>query len=177
MSKNMRNSLLVLMVVLVGCVMTSCLDNVKSDYTPQIYLSELYLNPYYVGDTLRAKDTLQLRYNKTSETYVSDTMQVGDTLMIGVIFYADGNNLVSTRIEWDSTAMKGWFYVNETIKKALSDTTTIAEGSLRFNPGYNMVSYPTYFVPQSAGAHAVKMTVETDSKYSPVSVSFSLIAR
>jgi len=177
MSKNVRNALVVLMITAVACVMTSCLDNVKSDYTPQIYLSELYLNPYYVGDTLHAKDTLQLTYNKTAETYVSDTMQVGDTLMIGAIFYADGNNLVSTCVEWDSTAMKGWFYVNETIMKALSDTTTIAEGYLKFNPGYNMVSYPTYFVPLNAGSHAVKMTVETDSKYSPVSVSFSLIAR
>ena len=171
---SMRKILFASMMCVIACVMTGCLDNVKSDYTPEIYVTPLYVNPYYVNDTLHARDTLQIHYDAKAEKNVSDTIQLGDTVMVGTIFYSAENNLVATRIEWDSTAVRVWPTVNAEIKKALSDTTNIDMGILLFNPGYNMVSYPIYFVPQKTGSHSVKITVESDSKYSPVSVSFDL---
>jgi len=170
-----RKASVVCMMVMMVCGMTSCLDNVKSDYTPRILVSELYVNPYYVKDTLYARDTISIRYNTKSEKYMSDTMLQGDTVMFGVAFDAQGNNLVSTRVEWDSTTVQAWFGINDDIKKALSDTTDLGDGSLSYVPGYNVASFPVYLLPKKAGSHTIKMTIETDSKYSPVSNSFDLI--
>lgn len=173
----MRKTFIFLLISVVALAMTSCLDNVKSDYTPEIYLTNLYLNPYYVGDTLRARDTLALHYSTSAEKYVSDTVQVGDTIMFGALFYSKGNNLLTTSCEWDSTAVKTWFRLNDEVKKAMSDTTRIAAGYFVFNPIYNQVSYPVYLSPVKSGSHTVKLTVESDSKYSPYSFGFNLVVR
>lgn len=161
---------------IIACAMTGCLDNIQSDYTPRILMSDLYINPYYINDTvLHAQDTMHIRYNTKSEKYLSDTMLSGDTVMFGVAFDAQGNNLVSTQIEWDTANVQAWFGVNDAIKKALSDTTNLHSGNLSYVPGYGVASFPVYLVPKKAGAHAIKLTVATDSKYSPVSESFDLV--
>lgn len=170
-----RKAPLLCMMAFVVCTMTGCLDNVKSDYTPRILMSSIYVNPYYVNDTLHARDTLDVRYDEKGKKFLSDTMQLGDTVMFGVAFDAVGNNLVSSRVGWDTTSVRAWFGINASIKSALSDTTTINSGYMQYNPGYNVASYPVYLVPQKAGSHAIEMTVETDSKYSPASTSFELI--
>lgn len=174
-----RKALVMCVMVLAVCGMTSCLDNVKSDYTPRILMSQIYVNPYYVNDTLHARDTLDIRYDKKANKYLSDTMQYGDTVMFGVAFDSQGNNLVSSRVSWDSTGVKVWFGINESIKIALSDTTasTIQSGYLTYIPGYNVASYPVYVVPLKQGNHSIEMTVETDSKFSPKSESFDLIVK
>lgn len=165
------------MIGIIACAMTSCLDNIQSDYTPRILISDLYVNPYYINDTLHVRDTIHIRYNTTSEKYLSDTMLLGDTVMFGVAFDAQGNNLMSTQIEWDTTNVQAWFGVNDAIKKALSDTTNLHSGNLSYVPGYGVASFPVYLLPKKAGAHTIKLTVATDSKYSPKSESFDLIVK
>ena len=172
-----RKASVVCMMVMMVCGMTSCLDNVKSDYTPRILVSNLYINPYYVNDTLHVRDTISIHYNTKSEKLLSDTMLLGDTVMFGVAFDAQGNNLVSTQIEWDTTNVQAWFGINDVIKKALSDTTNLNSGSLSYVPGYSVASFPVYLLPKKAGSHTIKLTVATDSKYSPKSESFDLIVK
>ena len=173
----MRKTLIFLLISIVICTMTSCLDNTKNEYTPEIYLSQLFLNPYYVGDTLRAQDTLLFHYSELNSTYFTDTFRVGDTVMMGAIFYSAGNNLIASQVQWDTAGLNVWFGLNETVKKALSDTTKIASGYFPYNPIYNQVSFPIYFAPVKSGSHAMKLTVESDSKYSPVSVGFNVIVQ
>lgn len=177
MVRNMRKILISLMVPMMALAVTSCVDNVQSNFTPEIRISVPFLSPYYIGDTLHAKDTLALHYNESLKMYVTDTIQVGDTLLVGTMFYAYGNNLLSTRVKWDTTAVRTWFRLNTTILDAMTDTTQISTGYFPFSPNYNMVSFPIYFTPITAGVHPIEMTVETDSKYSPRSISFSLLVR
>lgn len=174
MNKIRKISLFFVMGVIV-CAMTSCLDNVHSDYTPRIFVSDLYVNPYYINDTLHVSDTIHIRYNAKSGKNLSDTMVLGDTVMFGVAFDTQGNNLVSTLIEWDTTNVQAWFGINDAIKKVLSDTANLNSGSLSYVPGYRVASFPVYLLPKKAGAHTVKLTIATDSKYSPVSESFDLV--
>lgn len=177
MINKVRKASLFCMMTIVACAMTSCLDNVRSDYTPRILMSPLYVNPYYVNDTLHAQDTLYVRYNEKAERSVSDTMLRGDTVMLGLAFDAGGNYLISSRVEWDTTAVKAWLGINDEIRSAMSDTTAISSGYLPYKPAYNVVSFPVYIVPQKAGSHTIKITVESDSKYSPASASFDLVVK
>ena len=170
----MRKSFIVLSLAIVASIVTGCLDNVQSSYTPEIHLYSPLLNPYYQGDTLRAADTLKFSYNEGLSMYLTDTIDESDTVMVSAIFYGVGNVLTGVRVEWDSTCLNTWLELESSIRNALSDTTTIGSGYLPFNPNYNLVSFPIYFTPRKSGLHTIKMTVETDSKYSPVSLSFGV---
>ena len=157
--------------------MTSCLDNVSSDYTPEIHISQLYLNPYYLNDTLVAEDTLNFQYSNALSKYVSDSISVGDTAMIGVAFYSLANNLTALTVSWDTTAIEGWLGLNDAVTAVLSDTTQVQQGYLPIIPGYNMVTFPMYLKPLKSGVHNISLTVESDSKYSPKSETFGLTTR
>ncbi len=170
----MRKLFIVLLLGIVSGILTGCFDHIQSSYTPEIHLYSPLLNPYYEGDTLRASDTLKFSYNESLRMYLTDTIATTDTLLVGTIFYAVGNVLTGVRVEWDSTSLDTWLEVESAIRNALSDTTTIGSGYLPFNPGYNLVSFPIYLTPLKSGLHTIKMTVESDSKYSPVSLSFGV---
>ena len=83
-------------LLLLACVMTSCLDNVESHTTPEMVFGHLYVNPQIVNDTLvGAKDTLGEHYNMELGMTYLDTLQLGDTLMFPALFSSNMNYLVS----------------------------------------------------------------------------------
>lgn len=171
----MRKWFVLISVLVVALAMTSCLGEVESHYTPRIYSSAFYVNPIMQGDSLKgAKDTLLLKYNTEDDSYVTDTLALGDTVMFASSFYTVSNNLVSVKLDWDTTKMALWYSLNDAILKVLTDRSDVAAGCLYFNPGYNNVAFPVYFSPQVEGKSAVTLTVESDSKYPTTSIRFTV---
>lgn len=164
-----------LSIISVVALMTSCLGEMESHYTPRIYCSAFYVNPILQGDSLKgAKDTLMLTLDIENNAYVSDTVELGDTIMFASTFYSVSNNLVAVKMDWDTTTTALWFPLTDAIQKVLTDRTDMSAGNLYFNPGYNTVAFPIYLCPMAEGKSSVVLTVESDSKFSTSSLKFAV---
>lgn len=164
----MRKFYILLVLVVVAGAMTSCLDYKEPQYSPQIYRSEFYVNPQFQGDTvIGAKDTLDLIYDADDDSYELDTVYLGDTVMFASTFYTVTNNLVAVEMKWDTTEMDLWYLTTADIDKALLKTDTVGNltCTMRFNPGYNRVTFPIYFTPKERGGMKLKLSVESDSDF------------
>ena len=164
-----------LSIISVVALMTSCLGEMESHYTPRIYCSAFYVNPILQGDSLTgAKDTLMLTLDIENNAYVSDTVELGDTIMFASTFYSVSNNLVAVKMDWDTTTTALWFPLTDAIQKVLTERTDMSAGNLYFNPGYNTVAFPIYLCPMAEGKSSVVLTVESDSKFSTSSLKFAV---
>ena len=164
----MRKFYILLVLVVVAGAMTSCLEYKEPQYSPQIYRSNFYLNPQFQGDTLvGAKDTLDLIYDADDDSYELDSVYLGDTVMFASTFYTVTNNLVAVEMKWDTTEMELWYLTTADINKALLKTDTVGNltCTMRFNPGYNRVTFPIYFTPKERGGMKLKLSVERDSDF------------
>ena len=164
----MRKFYILLVLVVVAGAMTSCLDYKEPQYSPQIYRSNFYVNPKFQGDTVvGAKDTLDLIYDADDDSYELDTVYLGDTVMFASTFYTVTNNLVAVEMKWDTTEMDLWYLTTADIDKALLKTDTVGNltCTMRFNPGYNRVTFPIYFTPKERGGMKLKLSVESDSDF------------
>lgn len=164
----MRKFYILLVLVVVAGAMTSCLEYKEPQYSPQIYRSEFYVNPQFQGDTVvGAKDTLDLIYDADDDSYELDTVYLGDTMMFASTFYTVTNNLVAVEMKWDTTEMDLWYLTTADIDKALLKTDTVGNltCTMRFNPGYNRVTFPIYFTPKERGGMKLKLSVESDSDF------------
>lgn len=164
----MRKFYIFLVLVVVAGAMTSCLEYKEPQYSPQIYRSEFYVNPQFQGDTVvGAKDTLDLIYDADDDSYELDTVYLGDTVMFASTFYTVTNNLVAVEMKWDTTEMDLWYLTTADIDKALLKTDTVGNltCTMRFNPGYNRVTFPIYFTPKERGGMKLKLSVESDSDF------------
>ena len=164
----MRKFYILLVLVVVAGAMTSCLEYKEPQYSPQIYRSNFYVNPQFQGDTVvGAKDTLDLIYDADDDSYELDTVYLGDTVMFASTFYTVTNNLVAVEMKWDTTEMELWYLTTADINKALLKTDTVGNltCTMRFNPGYNRVTFPIYFTPKERGGMKLKLSVESDSDF------------
>ena len=164
----MRKFYILLVLVVVAGAMTSCLEYKEPQYSPQIYRSNFYVNPQFQGDTVvGAKDTLDLIYDADDDSYELDTVYLGDTVMFASTFYTVTNNLVAVEMKWDTTEMDLWYLTTADIDKALLKTDTVENltCTMRFNPGYNRVTFPIYFTPKERGGMKLKLSVESDSDF------------
>jgi hypothetical protein len=125
------------------------------------------------GDSVvSAKDTLNFLFNTKTNAYDTDTILVGDTVMFASAFYTVENNLVSVKLDWDSTHLNLWYPLSEDVTNILTDKTDLSVGDMFFNPGYNLFPLSIYFTPVSSGGTNLELTVVSDSEYSTASVLF-----
>lgn len=184
----MRKAFNFFVLLFTTCIMTGCWGNIESDHSPEIYSSFFFVNPVFnaAGDSvLSAKDTLTFSENTLDNSLRTDTLSIGDTVVFAATYYTHMKNLISVKIEWDSDRMDLWYTLTDEIKKALDKTkytdqnTALAEtsGLLYFNPGYSRVTFPTYFVAKDKGVLPLKLTVESDSKFSPMQIHLTIPTR
>lgn len=161
---------------ILAITLSGCLNETEMESTPGVFLSAMYVNPQFEGDSLLfAKDTLYYSKNETVGMTYADTMAMGDTAMCASLFTSDFNNLVTMKAVYDTARIQVWFDVdNEKIQAAIDESSSVETGYLKLLPGYNMISFPVYFVPKEAGTHTIKMEVMSDSKYPTNSVTFML---
>ena len=164
-------------LVVVMFTMTSC-DwlNGESDHSPEIFSSYFYVNPVFEGDSIiSAKDTLYAHQSTEVETvYQMDSLTLGDTVFFAPTFYTHSQDLVSIKIEWDSTRMDFSMNLFDDINKHITAQSNIKGGILYFNPGYNRVSFPCSFTAKEYGVLPLKLTVASTSEFSPTSVLLNI---
>ena len=169
----MRKFYILLVLVVVAGAMTSCLEYKEPQYSPQIYRSTFFVNPQLQGDSVVGfKDTLDLIYNADNDSYKLDTVYLGDTVMFASTFYTVTNNLVSVEMKWNTKEMDLWYRTTADIDNALLKTDTVKLDTLdnlactmRFNPGYNRVTFPIYFTPKKQGDMKLMLSVKSDSDF------------
>jgi len=146
--------------------LSSCLES-YSNYTPQIAVS------YPI--TMQG-DTLKYRYDANTEQYNLDSLLVGDTVLIGVGYATLGNNLISTHVSWDTTALHIWSNFSDEYRQILLEKSDTISLNLYFPTGYNYAGIPLYVSPKRACSSSVRFTVNSDSEYSTAECSLVINA-
>lgn len=183
----MRKPFIFITLAIITILATGCWGDIESDHSPEIYSSFFFVNPIFnaAGDSvLSAKDTLKFTENTLDNSLRTDTLHIGDTVVFAATYYTHMKNLIAVKIEWEEERMDLWYTLTEDIKKVLDKNKytdlNISEaetsGILYFNPGYNRVTFPTYFVAKEKGVLPLKLTVESDSKFSPMQIYITIPA-
>ena len=167
------------MLFAVACILSSCFNGIGSQTTPIVKLFYGYVNPQFVGDTILigAKDTLKYYHKEELNMTYTDTLQLGDTVMIPAFFASNMNNLVSVSATADSARVNIWFDLdmqNDSTRNALMPHSKPEEGVIFFQPMHDLASFFIYILPLEAGSHIIKVTVTSDSQYPTSSVMFTL---
>ena len=168
----------ILMLFAVACILSSCFNGIGSHSTPIVQLYYGYVNPQFVGDSLvGAKDTLKYYHKEELNMTYTDTLQLGDTVMIPAVFASNMNNLVSVSATADSARVNIWFGLDmqdESTRNALMPHSKPEEGVIFFQPMHYYVPFPIYILPLEVGSHVIKVTVTSDSQDPTSSVIFTL---
>ena len=175
----MRKLFLFISFVALTISFSSCLNVSEPQFSPSIHGSYFYVNPVFRGDSLiSAQDSItELFYDADDGTYDLDTVYVGDTVMFAARFYTYTSDLVSVKLDWEKNHLDLWYFLNDSIKSALTETSDTTAGKLAFDLGYNSVAFPIYFTPLLKGGTTIKLTVTSTSEYSTSSVKFYIPAQ
>jgi len=167
--KNLRSFLLFSVCVL--CL--SCKVD-QASFTPFIQVSYFYLNPVYLADEIvGADDTLNIVFE--NGVYVLDSISKTDKVTFAAAFGSYGNDLTAIRCNFDTTqlAMEAPATQSASFKQVLSPYSDFRNLQLEVNPSYNYVSFPITYRPMESGVYQFELVVESDSKFSPSSITFA----
>ena len=168
----------ILLLFAVACALSSCFNETTSQTTPMMQLYYGYVNPQFVGDSLvGAKDTLKYYHKEELNMTYTDTLQLGDTVMIPAIFVSGMNNLVSVVATVDTVRVKLWFNLDmneSSVQNVLLPESQPEKGSINFKPMHDLASFPIYILPLEAGSHVIRVTVTSDSQYPKSDAIFTL---
>ena len=168
----------ILMLAVVACALSSCFNNTGSQSTPILRVYNGFVNPQFVGDSLvGAEDTLRYHINNELGMQYSDTVHLGDTIMLPSWYHSNMNNLVSIRATVDTVRVDLWFDIDMSDKSsqsALMADSKPEKGIIFFKPMHNMANFPIYVVPQEMGAHIIKITVTSDSQFPESNAIFTM---
>ena len=163
----MKRNLFFLLAI-VAC-MASCTWDQESQYTPTITPS--YFVCHHADTTatgaLLPLDTLS--FSVKDDNYIADTIHTNDTVHFSIMLRSFTNNLTGFTIDYDSTALAFTIDSIQAIQHALDSTSVLSQCQLKFVPGYVVAVFPVHYIPRKTGTHDFKLTVTSDSKYSPVS--------
>jgi len=158
--------------LLVAVTCLSCKQS-KADFTPYIQVSQFYLNPKYDGEKIiSAADTLT--YRLVDGAYVLDTIEMSDEPKVAfqVFFGSYANELIATRVTFDTLQLNMQANLSQSIKDILLPTSNLRTIQLMINPGFNGLSFPVTYEPLKTGTFQFSLMVESDSELSPSTVVF-----
>ena len=148
-------------------VLGACKQKEEPQSTPRIYMSYFTVNRF--GSSGPA-DTLQV--NTVDNTYVVDSISVGDTVHVDILLNAVSNLLTSFVVKMDTTQMKPTFSIYKQLDEALTADSEPEKGIFNFKVGYSGATIPMSYIARKSATVSVTMTVSSDSQYSPSSLSF-----
>lgn len=157
-----------ILMIFAAAVMTSCMDNWTSQYTPSVTISAFYT---------ASGDTLVGHYTETNDFYTLDTIALGDTAMFVIYNQSYANNLVSSSVSWDTTRLKMWTVLTDEFSKILEPTSNPEMLSFNYVTGYNQTMIPVHLVPLQTGNTKIHFMVTSDSKYSSSDGTIEVIVK
>ena len=160
---SMRYTIYIMSTVLaVVSLCTACsLGNGSTNYTPEIRIAN--------GLTTKG-DTITCRYSTSSNYYVSDTLNMGDTVNFSFYFLSYGNMLIACDISCDEEMGKLLFAPQESLDSVfVSDRSDYAKGHFVLpSDGYSMAVITASYIPLKAASDGfIHLGVTSDSQYSP----------
>lgn len=154
--------------IAIGVMMASCSLEQQAQVTPRMGISYPVCSHVESNST----DTLKAILNENG-IYKIDSIHQGDTVRFMVALNASPNSLTAFLIEYDSTILSVRIDSTEKLQSGLLDTSDPEHGKLYFNPTCIGAQFPVRYIPLKAGSADIKLTVESDSKYSPYSISLT----
>lgn len=155
-------------IALVLFLLSACKKKEEPQSSPRIYMSYLTRNPAtWTGKV----DTLNVQI--ISDTYVVDSISVGDTIHVDVLLNAVTNQLMGFTLETDTTYLKYTIEQYKELIEAITSDSDIEHGIIHFKIGYSAASLPLYYIARKSGKATVSMKVTSDSEYSPSTLSFT----
>ena len=162
------------MLAVVAFALSSCFNNTGLQSTPILLVYNGFVNPQVVGDSLvGADDTLRYYFNEELGMQYTDTVHLGDTIVFPSKYDSYMNNLVSIRATVDTVRVHLWFDIDMNDNALMTDSKP-EKGVIFFKPMKNIAVFPIYVVPQEVGAHAIKITVTSDSQFPESNVIFTM---
>lgn len=158
----MKKSLWIVLFIS-ALAMSSCLSS-KYMTTPAIGLDpEIVVN---------GTDTIGIFINSEEKAYSIDTVQVGDSVAVNVVFDAVGNELTKAYIGFKSEYMDVVIDDSNLVDGDII-TRTDAQNSITYDVvlGYRAIILKVIYVPKKAGMGKLEFRVESNSEYSPTSMS------
>ncbi len=155
-------------MVMVLFLLSACKTNEEPQSSPRIYMS--YFTVTHQGSSAKA-DTLGVK--TVGDTYVLDSISVGDTVRVDILLNAVTNTLNDFVFETDTNLIKYNFISYKELESALTGDSDLSKGIFYFKSGYNAASLPLFYIARKSGNANVSMKVSSDSKYSPSSLSFT----
>jgi len=157
--------------IIVACLFLACKKEGAS-FTPYIQTSYFYVNPFYEGDNIvLADDTLSMTLS--NGTYVLDSIDVDDKVVVMAGFGSYTNDLIAVRVNFDSTQLNMQAPVSQKVKDILLPSSNLQTIQLLLNPGYNYLAIPLNYTPRKSGVFQFSLIVESDSEFSPSTVLFT----
>ena len=167
MKRFMKRNFFLLLTAVVG--LCACDWESSSQFTPTITPSYLICHHADTTSTgaVLPPDTMSVRLK--DDNYILDTIHTHDTVRFSILLRSYENNLTGFSIEYDSTALAFTIDSIQAIQHALDSTSIPTQCQLKFAPGYVVAVFPVHYVPQKTGTYDYKLTVTSESKYSPTS--------
>ena len=141
-------------------LMVGCLDKSEEHYTPRIANSVFVRNQ---------TDTLLLHVIDSTQQIVLDTIMVGDTVRCMAAYSSLGNNLTSAKVGWEKEYIDLQIHLFDELRAIMLGSSDTLNGIINLPAGYYYLSLPIEFRALQAGSPNLVFTVESDSKFSPVS--------
>lgn len=152
--KKLFASLLFLAVL----VLPSCVDG-KFETTPRVLIDRYII--------VNSADTVSMSYLAEQSAYCTDTLHVGDSVLITVAFDAVGNNITLARVNYQSEYAGITMLYPEEWNEWLTPSVTDSCCSFSVQEGYRGFTMQVMYVPKKEGSPSLKFRIESDSEYSP----------
>ena len=150
-----------LLLPLLAFSLVSCEDKAQS--TPTLKVSSFLLRTSVAGVT----DTI---------SYL-DTLQLGDTVLMGLAAYGNFNYLTGLRAETDTTNLQLSFKWNHDDDNCLAQGSDPEHGILLFKPELvNLCMTTLHYIALKSGTHRVEITVSSNAgeNFSPRTFYFNV---
>jgi hypothetical protein len=154
----MKKILTVLILALL-VVLPSCLNNGKYETTPCILIDKDMI--------VNGEDTLGARFVVEENKFCLDTMVVGDSLQLLVLFDAVGNNITKASVSYLNEFASLQVHESEDLVDIITSTITDNSYSCTVEKGYRGIYFEMTYVPIKAGKGEIDFRIESDSEYSP----------
>lgn len=144
--------------------LTSCLDKAVS--TPELRVSNVLVRTTHAG----VQDTVRL----------SDSLNIGDTLRLGMLLHGGFNYLVSFAVLTDTSAVSVALEADSVLQTLLAAGTDLDVAKMNFIPEKVVACTPKLrFVPRKSGSHLMSFVITSDAGegYSPRTYTYEPLVR
>ncbi len=150
---------LLLFALATGLMLQSCDLDGGANYTPSIELGNYIVNQY--GDSLKLRTTTEVN------TYLLDTINIGDTLNFSVILNAYANNVVAISLKQSADSLtRIQLPPVDSLNKVFNAESDYKKGIFALKTNASFVHLPFKYIARAKGNEPkLTITVKSDAMF------------